>query len=1295
MFFTVTPSQIQQLGELQLVQLLRRLMYSEASSTGIPLRGVSVPLQITVADGGEDASCQWLAGRDSTDYFPARLTIFQSKATNTGPSEWKKEMWTQDTRRDGVARVLNPAVERAIAARGAYVGFCSWPLVGNKLATRVAKMKEGIREAGADPDQLGSLEIYDANRIAGWASAHPAVAVWINQEQSGLDLAGFHTLEFWGKTADFSTIQQVEDAAQRFSIADDSEQVADGRRFTANQAKERILAHIAAAGACVRVRGSSGLGKSRFVYQLFSGANELEKHAAMVSTIYCDFRSVEQGRLQQLCEEVVKSAAPTLLVVDECPREVAVALAEVARSDGSELRIVSIGIDDRPIDLANVLNVEVGPGDRNLIEGIVKQRAPNVDAATVGYLSDLASGYPRIAVIATDSHLGNLPLLKSIEDVVERVLAGCQVKTQDQVRAIECLSLFERVGFDAEAAHELDLIAVALTRQSPDEMFEHLAAASLHELVDRRGKFFRAVPLPIAIHLGSRRLNLLRASTLMKFIEQAPEALLSAMFDRWRRFDGVRTASELAEQLIGPNGMYGTLDPLKTQVGARHFDALAHIVPDTAARTLDRVLGKIPLEELAELGEGRRSIVWALEKLVFRRQTFAIAARQLMRLAAMETETYANNASGQFQHLFFLHLSGTEVEPAERFAILDEGLASTDSRIVSVCVEALSKSLERMYFTRTGGSEQIGSAAPLADWAPSTWQEYFDFYRAGLSRLERLITTNSALAPVCERIISGRLRGLLCEQLFQDLERIIDVVTQQNGTWFDALTAISEWLYFDRPRHPEDFQTQVRGLYDRLLPSDPVTLAIVYTRSWPTELYDPDQTHNGENGGNDFEYAARKAAGIARVVAADRELTKRAIREMANGDLKSVRPFARELMTSTADPIGVFRATVDAIEASEDPARLAFLQGLLSGADARDPALADQCVALALKAEKLKESEFAIRSAVRLSVVRLAEIVKSIRAGEVAPSEAISLSYGQGLAHLKAQDIVVLLDELAENHATEGLWAAIEIILMYRHGRDEFEPLLLARVKQYLAAPALLGETNHVQRSYLIEAAVQSLAKREAIDDMLATALAEQVIRTCQDAGWLGAHRGFADASRQIVGVLVKEQPDALWRSISSFVERATPGERRRLQRIVGSAGEAFTADADLQKSAGPLFGVHEPSCIKWADGDPPSRAPFLCEFFPVFSRDDGGHVHWHPSMTAIAERYGQYESFLAALDGRVHVSAWSGSLVPYLEFYFEPLQEWIDRKSGPLADWARNKRYELERQIVAEQRSDDEWDLA
>jgi hypothetical protein len=52
MLFDTDPDYIAALDSTSLVKLLKRLALAESRLMGISLRGASVPLQITIADGG-------------------------------------------------------------------------------------------------------------------------------------------------------------------------------------------------------------------------------------------------------------------------------------------------------------------------------------------------------------------------------------------------------------------------------------------------------------------------------------------------------------------------------------------------------------------------------------------------------------------------------------------------------------------------------------------------------------------------------------------------------------------------------------------------------------------------------------------------------------------------------------------------------------------------------------------------------------------------------------------------------------------------------------------------------------------------------------------------------------------------------------------------------------------------------------------------------------------------------------------------------------------------------------------
>jgi GTPase SAR1 family protein len=463
MIFDIAPEQIKSLSSTNLVELLRKLLHAEALDSGISLRGISVPLQITVPDGGEDARISWTGGHERTDYLPSRFCIFQSKATDPKQAGWKKEVWTKASQKHGVSRKLNEAVAKAIAEKGAYIGFTSAILIGTKYDDRVKGIKEGIQEAGGDLSQLAAVDIYDANKIADWVNKHPAIAIWLNESQSGLVLRSFQTIKELGKKTDILSIQKIEDKTDRFLIRNKNifgqleRESSKQNSLPFEKVRERIADYLADSGKSVRIIGPSGVGKTRFIYEVFRDETTIAKMSLATSAIYCDFRETG-SQVFEITRSLSSSGKSSLIIVDECPRETATKLCEIVMTEGSKLRLLTIGNDNQTIEIEkdSCLNISVDPADESLIKGIIQQRYPKVNYSDINFISNLSGGYPRIAVLATDNYTEGSPILKSVEDVVERILTGCGINRAEEIRAIECLALFEQLGADEQLSDEID-----------------------------------------------------------------------------------------------------------------------------------------------------------------------------------------------------------------------------------------------------------------------------------------------------------------------------------------------------------------------------------------------------------------------------------------------------------------------------------------------------------------------------------------------------------------------------------------------------------------------------------------------------------------------------------------------------------------------------------------------------------------------------------------------------------------------------------------------------------------------
>jgi hypothetical protein len=1279
MIFGVNSSQIEKLDSNQLVELLRKLLYAEAQNAGISLRGVSVPLQITIPDGGEDARISWEKGLEQTDYLPSRFCIFQSKATNMGKEGWRKEVLTKPSRNKNAIPELNDAVKDAIDRNGAYIGFTSAIIIGSKkYKERINGIKEGITDAGEDPKRLNFIGIYDANKIAEWASKHPAVAVWLNEKQSGLTLRGFQTLKRLGERHDIESILQVEDKESRFSI--ESENVASkNTSITFDRAKERIADYLSESKKSIRIIGSSGVGKTRFLYEALRDKTTIAKVALATSAIYCDFRDIG-NQIFQIAQSLSETGTSAIVIVDECSRDTAIRLGNITVNGSSNLRLITIGNDNQSIDQDNCLNISVLPADDTLIEGIIKQRHPEADYSDIDFIKNLSGGYPRIAVLATDNYVEGAPILKSVEDVVERVLKGCGINRIEQVRAIECLALFKQLGADDKSSSEIDFVAENLARQTGDEMYEHLAHAAKQHLVDRRGNYFMAQPLPIAAFLGSRRLDLLRVNTILDFIKNSSPALRESFLSQWCHFDVSRTASMVAQRLLARDGWCSSLEGLSTEPGSQCLGAIVHIDPDGVTDAIRYIYGDLSIDNLKSAETKNRHLIEVLKLLVFRKRSFYVAAPLLMRLAAVENRHSFSNAASRFTQLFHLRLSGTEADPDERFAILDQGISSGDERVISICIEALENTLKRDGF----GSvclNRIGSQPPFKDWEPKINGEVFDFHTNGLQRLANIRVDHIKFADKCENVIASRIRSLLfCNHLFNEIEDIVKNISKEKIIWLEAIKGVGDWLYFDRTKAPEEFSRKVRNLYDDLIPTDLIEQALLYTKFWVGKIRNPDLIYEAGTFSSHAEYSSKRAREVAAEIAIDKQLSYLAIRTMVREELNDVFSFTDELAKSLKDPVEAFQIAVKEFEISTECKGLQFIRGLIAGIDKIDNQAASECIDIASRSDVLKNKMVSIHSAVSLSIERLSRIIQSLQERSISLTEFTYFSIGKGLNTLSAEDICPLIDELAFNHGAEGLWIAIEIISNYLYDTENTSPCLIQRIKEITTSPKLFEKTNKSGMDrYLFDQLIFLVDEHHGVDNEFTTRLCDQIVKLCQTNDY-NVFSELSNYFQHIIKLLVKKHPVLIWRSLSHFFEIATPSEIYYLVNLVGSPQHAL--DGESQNKAGTLFGVSDNDCRAWAKIKPEIHSPFLCTFYPATEIDSAGNNQWHPALVTLTHEFGAIEEFRTALARRLSPSSWSGSIIPHLETYLKLLETWFKHPIPEMSQWAKNISRSLERQI-------------
>ena len=678
-----------------------------------------------------------------------------------------------------------------------------------------------------------------------------------------------------------------------------------------------------------------------------------------------------------------------------------------------------------------------------------------------------------------------------------------------------------------------------------------------------------------------------------------------------------------------------------------------------------------------------RNLVWSLEKLVFRKETFERSARLLLALAAGENENFGNSASGIFKQLFQLYLSGTEADPTARLLVLDEGLKSTDEGTRRICVDALGHMLDTSHFSRGGGAEQIGSADALEDWQPKTYGEIHEFYRAGMMRLLSIVESDAPLASLAKGYLADHIRGLLNALPAAEIKATIDTVTNCNGFWPEALMSISDWLYFDREKDtPVDVSTEIRQMYDALLPSDPVDLADLYTRGWPSDLHDPDALYDSNpSAKHDYEYASRQAAVIALEVAKDATLVQRSLERLACSDNHGVHPFAKELMKQVDDPYALFDKAIEVAERSENQPSRGFFGGLIAGADERDREVAKALVQSALKSPKLKGEAITLIGSGHLQEDDIQLVIALLKGGDIEPWQCQNL----GVMQLDGPLLLPLLEEL-ECHGSDGLWTILDIVGMYLHGGVHTATKELATlIKRVLISPELMNAARGHMDGYHMEKMVERLVKLGAVNKTYATKLAKQVMRICRQ----GTNRHLSelhDPVRKVLNSLMTLHPDAVWNEISKKLTSKSSYDQFCAERLL----KARKLDEN-HLERGIAFHVPTQVYLDWVRKMPKDRAEMAVAWLPVAEKDNTGRFKWHAELEAFVSEFADQPGVMPAVSRRFIPNSYWGGLARYLEPIVPLVESWSTHPNATVRSWVGGQLDWLHKTIVEETKRSEE----
>lgn len=1253
--FNVEAEDINRLSDIQLTKLLNILLIAEANKSIIPLNSTAVALNITVGDGGEDGRIEWQEGPAHTDFIPNRLTQFQNKATDMGPTDYGNEIVTATNQ-------LKPIVLDVLTKGGSYIVFTTQELNAKQKIQRLKKMRAKLTELNLPFADTADLRIYDASQISNWVNQYLSAIINVLSWLGRSLVRGLKTFHTWSQTRDLTAYPYIEIPSRATQL----------NNLKSNLKNPRF---------CARIKGLSGLGKTRSTFELFNQDASLQK-----LVVYIDAAITES--VAALINDWIVHGMTGIIVVDNCDNELHIKIQnEVERGD-SKLSFLSLDYNLEKVSTTHEIQLHPLEDDeiRQMLAPVYGDKIVDLER-----IAKFAQGFPKMAVLLADARLNLSADFGSLNDeaLANKLLWGSTgTRNEKDELILKGCALFDRFGCSAELSLEGQYISSKLQNVTHDDFHDCVTRFTERGLIDRRGRYGQLVPKPLAIRLAAQWWRRTTPKVQQDLISTIPDSMLVSFCDQIEKLDFLPEVKQLTQDICGPQGPFGQAEVILSVRGSRLFRSFVNVNPEATADAIYNVLTTFSDEQLTNIGgDVRRNLVWGLEKLCFHKEQFIKGATCLLLLASCENEDWSNNSTGMFAQLFKVWLSGTEAEPNLRVSLLKWAYQQNKESFDRVILGALEGTFNIYHNSRTVGAEYQGSKPPLIEWQPKIWQEVFDYWDACIDLLLEYSDYPDPIGDDARRHLGENIRPIFSRGRIESVERIIKHVTSKHGPyWPQAISSLNDVRQFDSKGMPQEGFAALDRFIKLLTPdqNDLQSLLKLF-------IIEPHSDYEEAPNGQFVDKTGEKAQQFAESLDQDYELLWPYIALLSTGDQRYTYHLGRTIMSDTekAHSFLVVAITVLSEIDKPDPS---LVYGLLSKLYVLNPEKWEEYLEVFFITEKLQRFFAGMLRTGEIKAKYLALLLELIKNQKVPEHSATNLIYSEDYTTITSSEIGHFASELAIVSAA-GAWAAFDLLTMYSFSNENRFNGIRDSILSIVTKVSLNKEDLKSKRDlYSWGKTVLSLIDSEPVE--FSTQIANQIIAATKhdmDHGLVWDH------IRKIVGKLLEKYPEKIWPLFASEIINTKPNDLYWL-------GQIFKRENSFNhKYESILNKVPAEIVIAWCNENPDVAPRFVASCINIFDvphdeennaiSDEPPSSPKHPSelLVRLLENFGHIKSVTSTLGANMSSRAWGGSLVPYLESDVQGLSELINHKNPNVSTWARNQVSYLKNAIEVEKMRDQE----
>lgn len=1080
----------------------------------------------------------------------------------------------------------------------------------------------------------------------------------------------------WGKS--FST-------AQRFFS-----------NYRISEIKDIITTGIKNPNESIRLLGLSGLGKTRILFEIFRPFDEFTESTILSSRVlYINCFLNPNADFQTIFRTLEKKEEDRIVILDNCTKALHRSVLPFINNKNNRISLITL--DSNPeeaehdrIDGVNYIIIKKEELS-SVVNDIVAEDFSMLVDESKEKIKEFSQGIPLMAVLIGESIKKGEQFIGRLndKDLLDRLL-GPKGK-EDRCRTIlKSCSIFNYFGSEEDLRTQIEFIATEKSITSLDgerqviiNEFDDICNFFLkREIFERKGRLIGMRPFPLALYLAQEWLESCNHERLMsvllsitKLPDRDKKQLTEAFSEQMKYLGYSDKAVLIVDKIVGVSSPFDNAEVLNTELGSRLFRSFVEVNPVAVSNNLVRLFSTKTIEELLQIVEGRRNLVWVLEKLCFDKRTFLESAKIMYAFAVAENETWSNNATGQFLHLFNIILSGTEANLDERWQIIQWGLNKSETKYHDLALRAMAVGLTYGHFSRTGGAEKQGSKV-LHDYQPP-WKEVAAYWTNILNTLKSFIITNGKYTDVASETIGRCIRSSFNAGLGHIVIPFISEISEfKNHDWDEALNGLLHAKKFEKNSIAPEQLKQIDGLILVLKKTDFRTRYSQMSRSFNLE---DDETYSTEK----LKEAIIKLADeFIDTNLAWEEYFPLFYRDQQFYSFHFGKRIFEIIQFDSERVKRFLNLSIKAILSVDKQDRnISVMSGFISEMDI---SIKDYLVDTISKIDEISYLLFNLIIIEKDGKKYLDILFRLVDDKKCDLENFKILSHGNLISNLTLPELNDFCKKLFV-YSERGYVIVFEILFGVSYHNKELFASINHLFKECVYKIGFnlpwVKQIDEYKWSKIICAILENPEEKD---------FASFINRSIIDTITLQNTYHLDFNIQTIYGQLIKKHFSSVW----PYLSEALISDNKDYIKFYGLKDILGSHIGGIGLNVGILFEGDISKIFDWCDRNKSIAPERLASLVPIFAGNNNDYSNWHPIALRLIDEFGDINEVLTNLGANMGSFSWTGSIVPLLEgreFLFNKL---VDHKIEAVSNWAKVNLSYLEKEINREKNRDEEMHI-